>query len=94
MKAASILAAGLAVATLSITPATAKPRANAAVTSSPNENGPWVGCSFAAGFNLPAKPCRNVENFKSYNECTEGLAKAGTTSFERYWVCSAKQLKN
>jgi hypothetical protein len=94
MKAASILAAVLAVATLSIAPATAKPRANAAVTSSPNENGPWVGCSWAAGWNLPAKPCRNLANYKSYNECTEGLAKGGATSLEKYWYCSSVRFKN
>ena len=94
MKAASVLAACLAVATLSIAPATAGPRAKAAATSSPNENGPWVGCSWAAGFNLPAKPCRNLANFKSYNECTDGLAKGGATSLEKYWACSAMGLKN
>jgi hypothetical protein len=92
MKAVSILAAGLAVAALSIAPATAGPPANAAVTSVPSANGAKIGCSFAGGFRF-SSTCRDVR-FKSYGECTTAGTKMGWGSLESYWYCSSLGLKN
>jgi hypothetical protein len=92
MKAASILVAGLAVAALSIAPATAGPPANAAVTSVPSTNGAKIGCSFAAGFRV-SSTCRDAR-FKSYVECTMAGTKMGWGSLESYWYCSSLGLKS
>ena len=89
MKAVSILAAGLAVAAMSITPATAGPPANAAVTSDPSAK---IGCSFAAGFRF-SSTCRDAR-FKSYDECTTAGTKMGYAPLESYWYCSSLGLKN
>jgi hypothetical protein len=91
MKAASILVAGLAVATLSITPATAGPPANAAVTSVPSANGAKIGCSFAAG--RISSTCRDAR-YKAYGECTTAGTKTGYSSTASYWYCSSLGLKN
>jgi hypothetical protein len=89
MKAASIRVAGLAVAALSITPATAAPPANAAVTGVPSAK---IGCSFAAGFRF-SSTCRDAR-FKSYDECTTAGTKMGYAPLESYWYCSSLGLKN
>jgi hypothetical protein len=93
MKAASILVAGLAVATLLIAPATAGPPANAVVTSFPSANGPWVGCSLSAGWNF-SSTCRNTGNFKSYVECTTAGTKVGHGPLQKWWYCSSLGFKN
>jgi hypothetical protein len=87
MKAASILVAGLAVTTLSIAPATAAQPANAAPTSFPSATTPWIGCSLASGHFSPT--CRNVGNFKTYNECKEASAKVGGRDNENAWYCTS-----
>jgi hypothetical protein len=88
MKAVSILAAGLAVAAMSITPATAGPPANAAVTSDP---GAKIGCSFAAG--RISSTCKDAR-YKSYGECTTAGTKMGYAPLESYWYCSSLRLKS
>lgn len=90
MKAASIVVAGLAVATLLIAAATADPAVN---SSFPDANGPWVGCSVSAGFKLSGT-CRNYNHYKTYIECKEGsLKKLGWRDFETWWYCSSLGLK-
>jgi hypothetical protein len=91
MKAASILVAGLAVATLSITPATAGPPANAAVASVLSADGAKIGCSFAGG--RISSTCRDAR-FKAYDECTTAGIKMGYRSSDSYWYCSSLGLKN
>ena len=88
MKAVSILAAGLAVAAMSITPATAGPPANAAVTSDPSAK---IGCSFAGG--RISSTCRDAR-YKSYGECTTAGTKMGYAPLESYWYCSSLRLKS
>ena len=56
-------------------------------------NAPWVGCSIGGGWNF-SSTCRNLANFKSYNECTTGVAKAAGTSLESWWYCSSLGFKN
>ena len=94
MKAASILAAGLAVATLSIAPATAGPTGNAAIRRAPSANAPWdVGCSWAAGWNF-SSTCQNTANYKTYVECTTALKKIGTGPLGTWWYCSSLGFKS
>jgi hypothetical protein len=93
MKPASILVAGLAVATLSIAPAKAGPPANAAVMSSRSANGPSVGRSWAAGWNLPSTACKNVYNYKTYIDCKDRAFKMSWRDFEIWWYCSSLGLK-
>ena len=88
MKAVSILAAGLSVAAMSITPATAGPPANAAVTS---DSSAKIGCSFAAG--RISSTCRDAR-YKSYGECTTAGTKMGYAPLESYWYCSSLRLKS
>ena len=92
MKASLLFVAGLAIAISSIAPANAE--ATGATTSSfRSGNAPWVGCSISAGWNF-SSTCRNLANFKSYNECTTGIAKAAGSSLESWWYCSSLGFKN
>jgi hypothetical protein len=79
MKASLLFVAGLAIAISSIAPANAEATrvtTGATTSSFRSGNAPWVGCSVSAGWNF-SSTCRNLSNFKSYNECTDGLAKGG-----------------
>jgi hypothetical protein len=96
MKASLLFVAGLAIAISSIAPANAEATrvtTGATTTSFRSGNAPWVGCSGAGGWNF-SSTCRNLANFKSYNECTTGVAKAAGTSLESWWYCSSLGFKN
>jgi len=86
MKAALLFVAGLAIAISSNAPADAAP-------VHPTGNAPWVGCSWAGGWNF-SSTCRNLANFKTYNECTAAAPKRGATPLESWWYCSSLGLKN
>ena len=87
MKASLLLVAGLAIAISSIAPASA-------VALQATGNAPWVGCSWAGGWNPSSVPCRNTRKFKSYGECQTGLTKLGNTSLEKWWYCSSLGLND
>jgi hypothetical protein len=96
MKASLLFVAGLAIAISSIAPANAEATrvtTGATTSSFRSGNAPWVGCSVSAGWNF-SSTCRNLSNFKSYAECTDGLNKGGATSLEKYWYCSSLGFKN
>jgi hypothetical protein len=96
MKASLLFVAGLAVAISSIAPANAEATrvtTGATTTSFRTGNAPWVGCSIAGGWNF-SSTCRNLASFKSYNECTTGVAKMAGTSLESWWYCSSLGFKN
>ena len=88
MKASSLFVAVLAIAILSIA------RANAAPVHANGGNAPWVGCSWAGGWNFSSTPCRNTRNFRSYGECSTALTKLANTSLEKWWYCSSLGLKD
>ena len=61
------------------------------VTSFRSGDRPWVGCSWSSG--TLSGTCRNVGNYKTYNECaTAGLA-IGWRSNEVVWYCSSLALR-
>ena len=96
MKASFLFVAGLAIAISSIAPANAEATrvtTGATTSSFRSGNAPWVGCSVAAGWNF-SSTCRNLSNFKSYNECTAAAPKVGGTPVESWWYCSSLGFKN
>ena len=96
MKASLLFVAGLAIAISSIAPANAEATrvTTGATTSSVRSgNAPWVGCSAAGGLNF-SSTCRNLANFKTYNECTAAAPKLGATSLESWWYCSSLGFQN
>ena len=80
----SLLFAGLAIATFSIAPAAA------AGASSSRSNDAGVGCSWSGTF---ATACRNVDNHKTYAECTQASLKLGWNTKEAHWHCSSMKLQ-
>jgi hypothetical protein len=62
------------------------------VTSFRSGNAPWHGCS-VSGWPAPSPTCRNVGNYKTYNECTEAGLVLGWRSGEVSWYCSSLALK-
>src|SRR6516162_62752 len=90
MKASSPFAVSLALATLLIGPANAAPPASAAPTSSAPRNSayPWIGCSDSGRVAL-SPTCRNMGNYKTYNECKEAGLKLGWESNQQSWYCSS-----
>jgi|SRR5437879_5194278 hypothetical protein len=62
------------------------------VTSFKSGSTPWHGCS---GSSWPAlsSTCRNVANFKTYEECRETGLLMGWRSSETPWYCSSLALK-
>jgi len=94
MKALSPFAASLALATLLIAPANAAPPASASPTSSAPRNStyPWIGCSDSGGGTL-SSTCRNMGNYKTYNECREAGLKTGWDGNQQSWYCSSLGLK-
>ena len=96
MKASLLFVAGLAIAILSIAPANAEATrvtTGATASSFRSGNAPWVGCSVAGGWNF-SSTCRNLANFKTYNECTASASKVGGRSLESWWYCSSLGFKN
>jgi hypothetical protein len=62
------------------------------VTSFRTGDRPWVGCSGSNG--MLSSTCRNVGNYKTFNQCmTAGLA-TGWRSNETSWYCSSLALKD
>ena len=61
-------------------------------TSFRSGNHPWNGCS---GFGWPALSltCRNVGNYKSYQECRESGMLVGWRVTEVSWYCSSLAVK-
>ena len=95
MKVSSLFfVAGLAIAILSIAPANAAPGnaagscAGGCVSSFRSGDAPWVGCSFAALPNF-SSTCRNVGNFKTYDECRTASNKLGNKRDTAYFYCSS-----
>ncbi|HEX9210191.1 MAG TPA: hypothetical protein VF901_06755 [Bradyrhizobium sp.] len=76
----------LTLATLSIAPVSAAPVAAAAKTG----GGPFVGCSLSGS---AVQNCRNVLNFKSYDECRNNRMERGWTGVESGYYCRALDLK-
>lgn len=52
----------------------------------------WVGCSFS-NLSVMSSTCRNVGNFKSYQECREGWMLLGWGTMEVNWYCSSLAAK-
>ncbi|WP_354230542.1 hypothetical protein [Bradyrhizobium sp. F1.4.3] len=53
-------------------------------------NAPWVGCNATGGVYSPT--CRNVGNYKSYDECKEAGRVTGWRSGETMAYCSSVAL--
>jgi len=89
MKASSLFAATLALAMLSIVPATAAP-----VHAASAKNGDARGvdqCSYS-NFYAYSQTCENRGNFKTYNQCMEVGLKIGWTGKEMSWYCTSLRL--
>jgi hypothetical protein len=59
------------------------------VTSSKYGNQPWNGCSVSSGDFTLSTTCRNVRNFKTYEECRETGMFLAWRQFEVWWYCSS-----
>lgn len=62
------------------------------VTSFRYGNDPWHGCS-GSGWPALSPTCRNVGNYKTYNECKEAGLLTGWRNNEIGWYCSSLALK-
>jgi len=52
-------------------------------------NQPWNGCSTSSGDFTLSTTCRNVLNFKTYEECRETGMFLAWRQFEVWWYCSS-----
>lgn len=52
-------------------------------------NQPWNGCSVSSGDFTLSTTCRNVRNFKTYQECRENGLFLAWRQFEVWWYCSS-----
>lgn len=52
-------------------------------------NQPWNGCSGSSGDFTLSTTCRNVLNFKTYQECRETGMFLGWRPYEVWWYCSS-----
>lgn len=52
-------------------------------------NQPWNGCSVSSGDFTLSTTCRNVRNFKTYQECRETGMFLAWRQFEVWWYCSS-----
>jgi hypothetical protein len=57
-------------------------------TSFKDGNKPWNGCSLGCGYNFSAT-CRNVQNFKTYVECSDYGYFLAWRQTEIWWYCSS-----
>jgi hypothetical protein len=55
-------------------------------------NEPWHGCS-GTGWPALSPTCRNVGNYKTYNECVEAGLLTGWRNNDVGWYCSSLALK-
>src|ERR1700683_4760346 len=51
-------------------------------------NQPWNGCSGSGDFTF-STTCRNVRNFKTYQECRENGMFLAWRQYEVWWYCSS-----
>jgi hypothetical protein len=51
-------------------------------------NQPWNGCSSVGDFTL-STTCRNVRNYKTYQECRESGLFLAWRQYEVWWYCSS-----
>ena len=51
-------------------------------------NQPWNGCSVSSDFML-STTCRNVGNYKTYQECRETGMFLAWRQYEVWWYCSS-----
>jgi hypothetical protein len=51
-------------------------------------NQPWNGCSGSSDF-MVSTTCRNVRNFKTYEECRENGLFLAWRQYEVWWYCSS-----
>src|SRR5437879_4928074 len=61
-------------------------------TSFRSGNAPWHGCSLSSG-PAPSLPCRNIYNFKTYEECRATSLLIGWRGNDIPWYCSSLALK-
>ena len=92
MKASLLFVLGLAVATLSIAPASAVQPASGVPTRVATADPPKVGCSGSA-WPIYSQTCRNIPNYKTYIECKEDGLRAGYKEPEMAWYCTSLQLR-
>jgi hypothetical protein len=52
-------------------------------------NQPWNGCSVSSGDFTLSTTCRNVRNFKTYQECRETGMFLAWRQYEVWWYCSS-----
>ena len=52
-------------------------------------NQPWNGCSASSGDFTLSTTCRNVRNFKTYEECRETGMFLAWRQYEVWWYCSS-----
>jgi hypothetical protein len=52
-------------------------------------NQPWNGCSGSSGDFTLSTTCRNVRNFKTYQECRETGMFLAWRQYEVWWYCSS-----
>ena len=52
-------------------------------------NQPWNGCSASGGDFIFSTTCRNVHNYKTYEECRETGLFLGWRNREVWWYCSS-----
>ena len=52
-------------------------------------NQPWNGCSGSGGNFVLSTTCRNVRNFKTYQECRENGLFLAAKDYEVWWYCSS-----
>lgn len=90
MKVSALLLASLTI--LSITSATAAPKAAASQSSAAKATP--VACSISGGgFGTYPSGCRNWANYKTYNECKEAGVKRGWRHEDMGWYCSGLGLQ-
>ena len=52
-------------------------------------NQPWNGCSASSGDFTLSTTCRNVRNYKTYQECRETGLFLAWRNYEVWWYCSS-----
>lgn len=63
--------------------------ADGCATSFKHGSQPWNGCSVSSGDYTLSTTCRNVRNFKTYQECRETGMFLAWRQWEVWWYCSS-----
>jgi len=79
------------VAELAMIEKTTSSCAGGCQTSFRSGDAPWHGCSVSGG--VLSSTCRNVGNYKTYDQCKEAGLKLGWRTNESSWYCSSLALK-